>query len=110
LHATPPVMPLKVPGGHIVQLVAPAPSAIAPMGHAWQSRTDKGAAENVPGRQVRQDEAPGSLYMLAGQHTVAPGREKVPTGQAVHVSDADALENVLAGHGAQEKAALLTAT
>jgi hypothetical protein len=100
-HATPPVMPENFPRGQAVQLEAAAAPVTKPIGHALQSNTDAGFAEAVyvPGKHVRQAVPPGSDHVFRGQHTVAPGREKVPLGQAVQLSDALLLEKKFSGHG-----------
>ena len=91
------------PTGHAVQLEAAAAPATNPTGHARQSVTELGVAEDVkvPGWHCRQVVPPGSAHMLGGQHTAAPGCEEVPGAQLAQESDAFVPEKVLAGQVSQ---------
>jgi hypothetical protein len=105
-----PTTPDAEPMAHGAQLVAPETLEAVPSGHGRQSASDEGFALKVPGGQRRQLVPKGSENWGSGQHTAAPGRDRVPFAHGEHSVAAFTAENVLLEHKRHSYVLLLTAS
>ena len=78
----------KVPGAHVVQVVAPLSSALVPTGQALH-RLAPAVAMNVPGAHAVHDPAPERLIEPGahGAHAVAPASANVPAPHEVQAAE-----------------------